>query len=192
MQHDDSSWEAIAPWFIKYSSQSTVGVETINAWADTLPSKASILDIGSGPGSPRSAVLANRGFTLYAVEASPTLANAYQKYFPHAHVVCELVEDSHFFDRIFDGVLAWGLMFLLPADAQQVLICKIAEVLKSNGKFLFTAPAQACTWKDLSTGLQSLSLGTSAYKAALTGAGLKLHADYKDERENHYYEAYKL
>lgn len=105
--------------------------------------------------------------------------------------MCEPVEESSFFGETFDGVLAWGLMFLLSPETQRALIHRVASVLKPGGKFLFTAPAQACTWDDLATGRQSLSLGANAYKTILADAGLTLLAEYDDEGENHYCDAFR-
>jgi hypothetical protein len=48
---------------------------------------------------------------------------------PEAHAQCSSVEESDFFGRTFDGVVASGLMFLLSADVQAFLIHKVAEVL---------------------------------------------------------------
>ena len=175
--------------FIRDSRRSTVGVATVQAWAETLPPGALVLDLGCGPGTLRSEVLASREFALHAVDASPSLANAYRSRFPSARVVCEPVEESSLFGETFDGVLAWGLVFLLPVEAQRSLIHRVASALRSGGKFLFTAPAQACTWDDLSTRRQSLSLGANAYKSILADAGLTLLAEYDDEGENHYYDA---
>ena len=82
-------------------------------------------------------------------------------------------------------------MFLLPADVQRRVIERVARALNAGGQFLFTAPAQECTWADLSTGRMSVSLGASAYEAALASAGLSLVDRYVDEGENHYYAAAK-
>jgi hypothetical protein len=35
----------------------------------------------------------------------------------------------HFFGYTFEGVVAWGLMFLLPANVQATVIPKVAEAL---------------------------------------------------------------
>jgi SAM-dependent methyltransferase len=192
-QPDPSNgWEAIAPSFIRYISDSTVGVETIKAWAKVFPPGASILDVGCGPGTPRSKVLFDAGFAAYAVDAAPTMASAYQHRFPEARVVCEPIEESSFFGQIFDGVLAWGLMFLLPAETQRSLIHRVGRAVNAGGRFLFTAPFQVCTWSDLSTDRLSISLGRSAYTSILAEAGFKLIAEYTDEGENHYYDAVKL
>ena len=192
-QRDPSNgWEAIAPSFIPYISDSTVGLKTIEAWAKVFPPGASILDLGCGPGTPRSRVLFDAGFAVYAVDAAPTMASAYQHRFPEARVVCEPVEASSFLDQMFDGVLAWGLMFLLPAETQRNLIHRVGKIVKTEGRFLFTAPYQVCTWSDLSTDRLSISLGRNAYTSILAEAGFKLTAEYTDEGENHYYDAVKV
>lgn len=87
------------------------------------------------------------------------------------------------------GVVAWGLMFLLSADEQSALIHKVASALNPGGKFLFTAPEQACAWTDILTGRHSLSLGADAYRATLSYAGLAVDDEHWDEGDNHYYAA---
>ncbi|MGH7510668.1 MAG: class I SAM-dependent methyltransferase [Gemmatimonadales bacterium] len=181
----------MAQEFIRDSHRSTVGIAIVEAWADTLPTRARVLDLACGPGTPRTDVLANRGFSLHAIDAAPTLVNAYRLRFPSARVACEPVEESSFFGATFDGVMAWGLMFLLPADTQRALIPRVARALRPGGKFLFTAPWQVGTWEDFSTKRPSLSLGANAYKALLADAGLTVRAEYEDEGENHYYDALK-
>ena len=60
-------------------------------------------------------------------------------------MACEPVEETSFFGQMFDGVIAWGLMFLLPAETQRSLIHRVGKVVKGGGRFLFTAPFQVCT-----------------------------------------------
>lgn len=186
-----NGWEAVAQWFIRISHRSTVGAAFIETWADTLPPRAQVLDLACGPGTPRAEVLANRDFVLYAIDAAPSFVNAYRARFPRAHVACEPAEESSFFSETFDGVMAWGLLFLLPADTQRTLIHRVARVLRSGGTFLFTAPSETCTWADASTKRQSVSIGADAYRALLADAGLSVRAGYDDEGGNHYYEAVK-
>jgi SAM-dependent methyltransferase len=131
------------------------------------------------------------GYNVYGIDASPTLIAAFRSRFPHAHVTCGAVEGSDFFARTFDGVLAIGLIFLLDADRQRQLIHKVAQVLTAGGRFLFTAPRDACNWTDILTGRPSLSLGAEGYTNALTGAGLAVLDEYLDEGENHYFDARK-
>lgn len=150
---------------------------------------ASILDLGCGHGVPISQALIEEGCAVYGVDASPALAAAFRERFPKAPLACETVEASRFFGRPFDGIVAWGLMFLLAGEAQLDLIRKAASALKPGGRFLFTSPGQVCTWTDVLTGRASVSLGADVYKAALAAAGLTLLAEYDDEGQNHYYDA---
>jgi hypothetical protein len=75
-----------------------------------------------------------------------------------------LAEESSFFGRTYDGVVAVGLLFLLEEDVQRALINKVAAVTKPGGRFLFTAPLQKVAWRDLTTGRESVSLGDEEYR----------------------------
>ena len=112
---------------------------------------------------------------------------AFRARFPHAPAEISPVEDSRFFDRRFDGVVAWGLVFLLAPETQARLIHKVAAALKPGGKFLFTAPYQKCEWSDILTGRKSVSLGAEAYRRIVEAAGLILDDETEDEGQNHYY-----
>lgn len=187
-----SGWEALSPAQVAQLQSSSVGVAVVEAWARSLPECAAVLDLGGGPGGPRSAALARPGFAHYALEASPSLAAAYRQRFPYAQVACEPAEESSFFGRTFDAVLAWGLLFLLPPEAQEQVIQNVGRALKLGGKFIFTAPRQACTWDDLFTGRPSISLGEAKYESLLNRAGLALVATQEDDGENHYYSSIKV
>ena len=180
-------WEAVAGRFI--GERSSIGRRTVETWARTLRAGATILDLGCGSGAPISQVLIDAGFTVYGIDASPSMVAAFRRRFPGVPVSCEAVERSSFFNRTFDGAVAWGLMFLLPSDVQQAIIRQVAQALNAGGRFLFTAPSQACSWADASTGRDSLSLGASTYKAVLADAGLTLVDEHEDEGGNHYYDA---
>jgi cyclopropane fatty-acyl-phospholipid synthase-like methyltransferase len=184
-----NGWDAIAPSFIEDRERSRVGVDVLAAWCRGLATGAAVLDLGCGPGGPRSRVLVDHGFDIYAVDASPALAEAYRQAIAGARVACEAAEESAFFDRTFDGVVAWGLMFLLAEDTQRIVITRVANALRAGGRFLFTAPSQVCTWNDLSTNRASRSLGATAYRAALATVGLRVVAEYVDDGDNHYYDA---
>lgn len=168
-----------------------IGAAIVRKWSQTLPRSACILDLGCGHGVPITQVLIRAGFTVFAVDASSKMITAFRRRFPSACAECAAVEDSDFFGRTFDGIVAWGLLFLLPADAQAALIAKVARALKSGGKFLFTSPKEAFTWRDALTGRQSLSLGSAEYQRILQAEGLTLDGELSDEGNNHYYFASK-
>jgi 2-polyprenyl-3-methyl-5-hydroxy-6-metoxy-1,4-benzoquinol methylase len=191
MKVDKSSgYDAIAHAFAQARSPS-IGPAIIREWARGLAPGAVILDIGCGNGVPISETLLQDGFNIFGVDASESLVQEFRSRFPTVAVECNSVEHSRFFDRNFDAVVAWGLMFLLSADTQRKLIGKVARVLNPQGHFLFTSPQQVCNWHDAMTGRVSLSLGHEAYEMALRDNSLSLVGNLVDEGENYYYFARK-
>jgi len=190
-QDQTNGYEAKARAFIAHRSNSTIGAATVRAWAQTLTPEAAILDLGCGNGMPITQALLEEGHTPFGIDASPALIASFRENFPHSPVACEPVETSDFFGRNFDGVVAWGLMFLLSESAQADLIHRVSRCLNPGGQFLFTSPQAACTWTDVLTGLASRSLGAEKYEKLLAAAGLTLTGSPIDEGENFYYVAKK-
>jgi SAM-dependent methyltransferase len=168
-----------------------IGAKHVGEWARTLPPGAAVIDLGCGPGFPITDVLVTEGLDVYAVDASPSFVEAFRRNLPGIPVACEAVQDSRFFDRTFDGVVAWGLMFLLTTEDQRRLIQRIAEILVPGGRLLFTSTVEPSVWNDAMTGCESRSLGAVEYRKQLEAAGLLLIREYEDEGENHYFDASK-
>ncbi len=185
-----NGYEGVASLFMSERDPVT-GASTVRRWSRTLAPGSAILELGCGHGVPISQVLIEDGFTVYGVDASPTLIESFRKRFPGAHAECSAFEDSGFFGRTFDGVVAVGLIFLLRPDVQCLLIHKVSQALNSNGQFLFTSPTQKCTWQDILTHRESVSLGVGRYRELLQTEGLTLVGETSDECNNHYYSARK-
>jgi SAM-dependent methyltransferase len=168
-----------------------VGVKAVRAWAQALPHEAAVIDLGCGPGFPITEVLVAEGLNVFAVDAAPSFVEAFRRNLPNTPVVCEAVQDSGFFYRTFNGVLAWGLIFLLSADDQRHLIQRIAQILLPGGRLLFTSSAEALVWNDAMTGLESRSLGAEEYHRQLLAVSLSVIGEYEDEGQNHYYDVRK-
>lgn len=184
-----NGYQTKAAEFRYWREQSSIGVATVLQWAQDLPAGAAVLDLGCGSGLPLGKALSEQGFSLFGIDAAPALAAAYQQHLPRATVASEALEDSDFFQRQFTAVLCVGVLFLLPAATQRQLFAKVAAALAPDGRWLFSAPAQACRWVDVLTGQESVSLGAPEYQQLLEQAGLKLQAQYQDEGGNHYFAA---
>lgn len=182
-----NGYEAVAEDFKALRATSPVGVATVRAWAETLPAGGDVLDLGCGHGLPVAQALVEAGLRVHGVDASPSLIAEFRARFPDAPAECGAVEESSFFDRTFDGAIAWGLMFLLEPEVQERLIRRVAAALEPGGRFLFTAPSQECRWPDLLTGRTSVSLGSSAYRQLVEAAGMSVVGEATDEGRNHYY-----
>jgi SAM-dependent methyltransferase len=166
-------------------------VKEVREWARTLPHGSSVIDLGCGPGFPITAVLVEEGLHVFGVDAAPSFVAAFQRNLPGTPIICEDVQESRLFERTFDAVLAWGLMFLLKAEDQHRLMQRFAEILVPGGHLLFTATAKPAVWNDVMTGLESLSLGAEQYRKQLGAVGISVAQEYEDEGENHYFDAFK-
>ena len=105
-----NGYERVAAEFLarRGSSHSAgIGVSSVRKWAKTLPPGASVIDLGCGPGLPLTEVLVAEGLNVFGVDAAPSFVEAFRHNLPNTPVVCEAVQDSTFFNRTFDGVLAW-------------------------------------------------------------------------------------
>ena len=194
MSDASNGYEAIAAEFIAGRGSRPgigVGVRTVEEWAKTIRRGGAVLDLGCGPGYPITQILVDAGLAVHAVDASPTMLARFRARFPAVPVECNTAERSEFFGREFDGVIAWGLLFLLEPVAQAQVIGKAASALVRGGRFLFTAPLQVCEWSDGMTGRRSESLGAEAYRRLLETNGLVLSGETDDEGANHYYMACK-
>lgn len=189
-----NGYEGVAAEFLAgrgRAPSTAIGTTRVREWARTLPHGAAVLDLGCGSGLPITKVLIDEGLSLHAIDAAPSLVAAFARNFPRVPVACESVTESSFFGRTFDGVVAWGLMFLLSPREQRRLIRRIADILVPDGRLLFTSVAQPLVWNDAMTGRESRSLGAAEYRTLLASAGLAVVAEYEDEGENHYFDGVK-
>lgn len=189
MTDESNGYESIAALYIKGRGRAIngVGASTAHAWAKTFAPGCVILDAGCGTGIPVTNILLKAGLAVYAIDSSPAMVTEFRNNFPNTPVVCEPVERSAFFNRLFDGIISIGLMFLLPQAAQQALIYKMARSLNPGGKLLFTSPFDKAEWNDAMTGRPSISLGAENYRALLLANGLVPGEEYRDEGGNYYF-----
>ena len=190
-----NGYEAIAAEFLARrgrASSTAIGVREVREWARMLSTGATVIDLGCGPGFPITEVLVAERLRVFALDAAPSFVlQAFRHNLPDTPIVCEGVQGSTFFGRTFDGVLAWGLMFLLSTEDQGRLIQSMADILVPGGRLLFTSTAEPLVWNDAMTGLESRSLGVDEYRRQLSDVGLSVSSEYEDVGQNHYFDAFK-
>lgn len=194
MKDHSNGYESVAAEFLAgrgSAPPTAIGVTQVRDWARTLPDGAVVLDLGCGSGLPITRVLVGEGLDVHAIDASPTLVAAFRKNFPSVPVACESATESTFFGRSFDGILAWGLMFLLQPEEQRHLIERVSRALEPGGRLLFTSPRDPVAWIDVMTNLESRSLGAAEYGRLLCAQGLSLISEYEDASQNWYYDVCK-
>lgn len=196
MTDPSNGYEGVAAEFLAgrgRAPSTAIGAKEVRAWARTLPARATVIDLGCGSGFPITKVLVSEDLNVYGIDASPSLVQAFRHNFPAMPIVCESVQNSSFFNRMFDGVIAWGLIFLLLPEEQRSLIRRMSDILVSGSRLLFTSCAgvEPLVWNDAMTGLESRSLGAAEYRKLLSETGLNVIREYEDEGQNHYFEALK-
>src|SRR5687768_18317277 len=116
MMDQSNGYERVAAEFLAGRGRApatAVGAREVRDWARTLPPGAAVIDLGCGPGLPITKVLVSEGLNVYGIDASPSFVEAFPHNLPGIPLACESVQDSLFFNRMFEGVVASGLIFLL-------------------------------------------------------------------------------
>jgi SAM-dependent methyltransferase len=194
VQDRSNGYEAVAAEFLQgrgRAPSTAIGTIRVRDWARSLPRGATVVDLGCGSGLPITQVLVSEGLKVYAVDAAPSMAEAFRRNFPEIPLACEPAEDSPLFGQLFEGAIAWGLIFLLTPQRQRRLIRRIADALAPGGRLLFTSPLERAVWNDIMTGRESRSLGGAEYRRCLSSVGLSSVQEYKDKGHNHYFDAVK-
>lgn len=87
-----AGWEAVAERFM--ALRSSAGAALVRSWARAhLPAGAAI-DLGCGSGVPIARGLADDGFPIWGIDASPTLLAAFRRHLPGRPAACEAAQDS--------------------------------------------------------------------------------------------------
>ena len=131
-------YDLIAEWYVGDRSHH-IGVPEVQALAASLPPGACVLDAGCGNGIPLTRALIAGGCRVFAVDSSSAMLERFCRNFPNVPAVCAPIESYDFDGRMFDGAIAWGIIFHLTLDRQRQAIANIARVLKPGAPFLFTS-----------------------------------------------------
>jgi cyclopropane fatty-acyl-phospholipid synthase-like methyltransferase len=192
MMDSAKAYEARAHEFLRGRDQSLIGTVIVDQWTRTLRQGANVIELACGGGYPITRVLEAAGLQLWAVDSSPTLVAEFRSRFPTIPVQCAKVQESDFFDRMYEGAIAIGLIFLLSELEQAALIKRVSEILVPGGRFLFMAPIEKGSWIDMNTGLECRSLGQASYKKCVEEAGFRVLATFTDKGANNYYDVERI
>lgn len=110
---------------------------SIERFADMLPPKTAILDIGCGSGEPIARFLADKNYLITGVDGSPEMIDLFQATLPHA---IARVADMRLLKmgRTYGGLIAWDSFFhLSPADQRKMFVV-FRNHAEPNAPLLFT------------------------------------------------------
>ena len=104
----------------------------LSRFADMLPPKARVLDLGCGAGSPHTAFLGRR-FRVVGVDISQVQLTMAAAHVPNANFILADMATLHFPPASFDGVTAVYSLIHVPRDEQLALLASIRSWLKPEG-----------------------------------------------------------
>ena len=185
-------YERIFDWYIATRNPSC-GVSQVAEFAACLAPHSTLLDVGCGDGIPISRYLVAQGHSVFGIDSSPKMIEAFRKNFPTATAECASIAEARLTPGAFDAAIAWGVLFHLPEDEQQRAVANVAAALRHGGRFLFTSGEEHGTRDGRMDGVDFhyVSLGSEGYARLLRENGMRLLSDFYDDSQNYYYVAEK-
>jgi SAM-dependent methyltransferase len=188
-------YDLIAGWYAS-DRGNTTGVPEVVALAASLPAGSRVLDIGCGNGLPLTRALLEARHRVLGLDSSPEMLARFRRNLPNASALRATVESCPFRDAVFDGAIAWGVLFHLPLDAQRKAIASVSRVLRDGAPFLFTAgdvdeggTGRVGTMHGVE--FRYYSLTVDAYRRVLADHRFSLVDFHRDAGDNRYYLARK-
>jgi SAM-dependent methyltransferase len=142
------------------------------------------LDLGCGGGDPIARALAERGFAVTGVDASPGLLGLCRARLPdHRFLEGDLRDPALAPGGPFDLLLAWDSLFHLSADAQRGVLGRLAAWTARGAALLFnTGPTEGVALGVLEgEPLHHASLGPAEYGALLAAGGFEVLEHRSDD-----------
>ena len=141
---------------------------------------------------PLTKALLDAGHRVVGLDSSREMLARFCRNLPNASALLGTAERCPFSDAVFDGAIAWGVLFHLPQEAQRDAIASVSRVLRRGAPFLFTAgdvdeggPGQVGTMNGVEFHYYSFSV--DAYRRVLAEHRFSLVDFHRDAGDNRYY-----
>jgi trans-aconitate methyltransferase len=149
-----------------------------------LPAGASVLDLGCGSGVPVGRFLAERGFSVTGVDASPTMISLCRNRLPHNEWV---MADMRMLalGRHFGGILAWDSFFHLSCNDQREMFQVFAAHAAPGAGLMFnTGPScGVAIGQYQGDPLYHASLDPAEYRELMEKAGFEIIAHVQNDSQ---------
>ena len=159
------AWNNVAKRYhdAKYKSLNPL----VEYFCNKLPENGSILDLGSGSGSPFAKLFLKDGFDYLGVDISSQMIRIAQKNVPQANFM-ELSMTDLKFENKFDGVFSSYSMLLLTPQLFKDVAKRIARSLKIGGLFYLSLNEPRVKNSNLDEDVICEIMGETMYSRAYT------------------------
>lgn len=114
----------------------------LNQFIQSLPSTASVLDVGCGAGEPIARYLLEHCLSVTGIDSSREMIEICRSRFPdESWRVMDMRKLS--LGKQFDGIIAWDSFFHLNQDEQRDTLQRFIQHLRSGGAMLLTIGHEA-------------------------------------------------
>lgn len=147
----------------------------LNKFIQSLPSNASVLDVGCGAAEPISRFLVEQGLSVTGIDSSQAMIGICRYRFPNqAWLVMDMREMA--LDKRFEGIIAWDSFFHLNPDEQRKTLQRFGQYLLPGGSLLLTIGHEAGEVLGTVEGeaVYHSSLSTKEYRHILGSAGFQV------------------
>lgn len=188
-------YDAIAEWYAS-DRRAPTGVPEVTAFASSLQPGSRVLDIGCGNGRPLTDVLVSAGHRVVGLDSSREMLMRFHGNLPETPIVRGVIQDCAFQDEVFDGAIAWGVIFHLRRADQTRALASVSRILRADAPFLFTSGDVSGDDSGITGTMNGVtfryySFSADEYRIALDDHGLTLQGVHKDEGQSTYYLARK-
>ena len=168
-------YDLIADWYAADRSRD-IGVPEVTALAVSLPTGASVLDIGCGTGIPVTRALLAAGCSVLAIDSSSRMFDKFRANFPDIPTLCAAIQSCDLQSLGFDAAVAWGVMFHLDQGDQARALANVSRALKPGAPFLFTSGDRDGSVEGEMNGVpfRYFSLSVDGYRSLLNEHGFQL------------------
>jgi 2-polyprenyl-3-methyl-5-hydroxy-6-metoxy-1,4-benzoquinol methylase len=110
----------------------------LRRFADILPAKGRVLDLGCGPGVPFDRWLVSQGFTVTGIDISQKHIDLAKRNVPEATYIKADFTTLALDSESFDGILSLYAIFHIPRQEQGTLLAQIHHWLRPGGSMLLS------------------------------------------------------
>ena len=149
----------------------------LRRFAQMLPTKARVLDLGCGAGEPIAAWLMEQGYRVTGTDFAADILALAQTRWPDGDWRLADMRDFDLKDQ-FDGIIGWNSFFHLTPDEQRHCLPRLARSLNPGGVLMLTVGTSegAVTGTVGQERVYHASLSPAEYATLLETHGLQLRA----------------
>ncbi|TFF90260.1 MAG: class I SAM-dependent methyltransferase [Promethearchaeota archaeon] len=104
-----------------------------------IPKNTHVLDVGCGAGIPTARYLSKRGVKVTGIDISTTMINLARENVPEATFIKMDINEIHFPERSFDGLISVYTLFHIPRKNHSKIFKMFYKILKYGGVMMINS-----------------------------------------------------